>query len=751
MTNQYEIGEEIFDHAIVLGRFGGEGKSGFGVVYLVAEKNTGLALAVKTLQKENISITDFDEFKNEILQWINLSYHPHIVKAFSIDLDDNKRPYLLMEPVFPDEYGRQNLADFMDDNLSEEQILMWSIQFCYAMDYVNQQGVIHGDIKPDNILISKGIVKITDFGLAKSLADPSKKYEGTIAYLAPESWEGIKSISSEIYAFGIVLYQMVNSGNLPFNGWNDLQWEDFHKKCEIPKLNSDLYQFIKKCLEKNPKDRYISFNELNRDLINLLNEKFNKTIDKPELEDIGNLENLNRGHLAATLKDTENCKKYYDMAIENSSNRFFVYNYALDLISLYEYQNALTQLQNLVENPDSIPLDRIYFNIGKCYHEGICLYKSIEYYKKAIEINNNDFKAHVNLGNVYKDYGFFEEALIHYEHVLNLDPTFPQALLNIVELFDKMDDEEKFREYSEKLNYIQQTPETNYYSGLFLKDSNLLKFLTSMDNAIGEYTYQIPALVQLFEFHLENGNISEADGKFDEILGLTDNMELMTSLCFSYSKYGHNKEAIKKIDLIYKKFNCKKEILFNKSFILAEFDLNKAIKLCEELLKEDITNELKSKVYVNLGNFYSERDYEKFFDYNLKAFNQNPKNITPLKNLSTYYATKGGFFFAENYVDLGLEINKNDYDLLFIKAKLCKDQFKYEEAIKYCNKCLKIKPTSEVYMFAAACFGLLKHPDESLFYLNLATNICNEFEFFKLYNLYFSLLFAFGHIDNEYD
>lgn len=179
-----------------------------------------------------------------------MSYHPHIVKAFSIDLDDNKRPYLLMEPVFPDEYGRQNLADFMDDNLSEEQILMWSIQFCYAMDYVNQQGVIHGDIKPDNILISKGIVKITDFGLAKSLADPSKKYEGTITYLAPESWEGIKSISSEIYAFGIVLYQMVNSGNLPFNGWNDLQWEDFHKKCEIPKLNSDLYQFIKKCLEK---------------------------------------------------------------------------------------------------------------------------------------------------------------------------------------------------------------------------------------------------------------------------------------------------------------------------------------------------------------------------------------------------------------------------------------------------------------------------------------------------------------------
>lgn len=751
MTKHYNFGDEIFDNVVVLGRFGGEGKSGFGVVYLVAEKTNGFTLALKTLQKEQISINDFNDFKKEIIPWINLSYHPNIVKAFSIDLDDNNRPYLLMEPIFPDEFGRQNLNDFMGDDLSEEQALIWAIQFCYAMDYVNQQGFIHGDIKPDNILISNGVVKITDFGLVKSLNDSSKEYNGTMYYLAPESWDGIKNEISEVYSFGIVLYQMINSGKLPFDGWNQLQWEDFHKNSEIPELNSNLYPLIKKCLEKDPKNRYASFNELNQDLIMLLYEKYGKTIDKPELENMGNIENMARGHLAAILKDSENCKRYYDIAIANSNNKSFVYNYALDLISLNEYSDALIHLKNLLGNPGSIQLDRVYFNIGKCYHEEICLYKSIEYYKKAIEINNNDFKAHTNLGNVFKEYGFFEEALMHYEYVLDQDDTFSEALLNIVDLYDKMDIEEKFKEYSSKLSSLEQTPKINYYRGVFFREDDLLKFLTSMDNATAEYSYQLPALIELFEFHLENRNIDEANKKFDEIFKLTKDVDLLIDLCFSYSDYKFYDEAIKKIDLIYMEFDYDKEILFKKSFIVAEFDLNKAIKLCNNLIKKNISTELKSKLYVNLGNFYSEIDNEKFFDYNLKAFNINPKNVTPLKNLSTYHAKREEFFFAEFYIDLGLEIENNDYDLLFIKAKLCKDQFKYVESLKYFNKCLKIKPTSELYMLISSIFSLLNRFEESLFYLNLSLNLCMGKNCMELYTFYFYLFFALGYLDEEFN
>ena len=258
-----------------------------------------------------------------------------------------------------------------------------------------------------------------------------------------------------------------------------------------------------------------------------------------------------------------------------------------------------------------------------------------------------------------------------------------------------------------------------------------------MDNASEEYTYQIPSLIQMFEFHLGNGNIKEANDKYDEIYKLSDNTELMITLCFSYSNYNHHKEAIEKIDSLYDEFNDI-EILFQKTFILEKYNLNDAIRLSKKLLKEKINNELKSKVYINLGNYYSQIDDEKSFDYYLKSFNLNP-NITSLKNLSTHHATKGEFFFAEEYIDLGLKIDKNDTDLLFIKSRLCQDQYKNEEAIKYLNRHLMINPTSEVYMLLAGSFGLINHKDEAIFYLLLAENLCNETEFIKLYSLYYAL------------
>lgn len=220
-----------------------------------------LILALKTLQKDKISFSDFDNFKKEFIPWIKLSNHPYIVEAFTVDLDDNQRPYLIIEPISPDEFGRHTLEDFMGKDLSEEQILEWCIQFCYAMDYINKQGYIHGDIKPSNILISNNVIKITDFGLVSLIKDDIKHYIASIPYLALESFTGTKNVLSELYSFGMVMYQLINFGKLPFDGLTDYEWENFHKNGEIPKLESDVYPFISKCLDKNLKrDIYLLMN-----------------------------------------------------------------------------------------------------------------------------------------------------------------------------------------------------------------------------------------------------------------------------------------------------------------------------------------------------------------------------------------------------------------------------------------------------------------------------------------------------------
>lgn len=472
-----------------------------------------------------------------------------------------------------------------------------------------------------------------------------------------------------------------------------------------------------------------------------MDKKFNKKIEKPILKDRSNLKNLQFGHLAAVLNNVHDCKKYYDIAISNNNPKW-IYDYALDLISLGEYFDALIQLKKLLKNQDVIPLERIYFNIAKCYHERICLYKSIKYYKKAILINNNDFKAHTNLGNVYKDFGFFEEALKHYNYVLNQDDTFQEALINIIDLYDKMGDKKNFDKYNTKLKYIHKTPLTNYYGGLISKDRDILKFLSSMDNALEDYQFQISALVQQFEFHLEKNNIESANLKFDEIFELLkDDVDLGIHLCFLYNDFGYYEEAITRFDNIYNRYDEKdSKLLLKKAILLENYDLNEATEFCKSLLNENYDDSFKSEIYNILGNFYLEIDNEKSWDYYLKAFDLNSKNTTLLKNLAVYHAVKQEFFLAEEYIDMAFKLDNHDYDYCYIKSKLCFDQYKHEEAIIYFNKCLKMKPSCEIYLNLAASFGCLENSAISLFYLNLAINLSDETNYIEIYSLYLYLL-----------
>lgn len=126
-------------------------------------------------------------------------------------------------------------------------------------------------------------------------------------------------------------------------------------------------------------------------------------------------------------------------------------------------------------------------------------------------------KAYVNLGNVYKDFGLYEWALDCYEFVLCYDENFPEALVNIVDLYEKMKDNKNYKKFKSKLDDNIINPSLKYNVGLFFKEGNVSKFLKSMIEASKTYVSQIPALDKLLEFHLANGNMAEANECFDEI------------------------------------------------------------------------------------------------------------------------------------------------------------------------------------------------------------------------------------------
>ena len=203
-----------------------------------------------------------------------------------------ERPFLIMEPVLPNQDGRQSLKDYLDVRLSLEQILNWSIQFCYGMEFIRDQGIkAHGDIKPENLLIDyRNQLKVSDFGLLELFDSVSEDIiKGTFPYMAPETFNGNYNVQTDIYAFGIVLYQLLNNGKLPFNAKNNFleEWQELHETKSIPSTEPpEFNNIIQKCLNKNPQNRYSSFKELRSHLETIFSKFSDNEIYVPESKEI---------------------------------------------------------------------------------------------------------------------------------------------------------------------------------------------------------------------------------------------------------------------------------------------------------------------------------------------------------------------------------------------------------------------------------------------------------------------------------
>ena len=280
--------------------FGGQGKSGMGVVYLVQDRDAPWPFILKTYQHKRGSNNE-QQFIAEAHAWINAGAHQNIVQAYWVREIDGQI-YIAAEYISPDEEGRNTLTHFLNIGLLKiEVVLQWAAQFCYGMDYARANGVlVHRDIKPDNIMIDQnGTLKITDFGLAKSMdideAKPQKGWwpfgskkklihetasktktgsvMGTYPYMAPEQFSDAKSVDhrADIYSFGIILYLMVTGNKYPYrinNNLPDIGKEYFRMHAQEKPLavDSPLMSIITKCLEKKAGFRYRDYDDLLNDL-----------------------------------------------------------------------------------------------------------------------------------------------------------------------------------------------------------------------------------------------------------------------------------------------------------------------------------------------------------------------------------------------------------------------------------------------------------------------------------------------------
>jgi len=236
------------------------GEGGMGSIYKALDLNLRRKVALKVLSSESCKIS---EVRNRFLQEARLLSsieHPHICTIHDIFEDKNGVLYMVM-PCYP---GKTLRTYIKKNKIDHTRILSIVKQIGDGLSSAHKKGIIHQDVKPENIIItSSGVVKIIDFGVAQLLGRERKFREsstaGTPAYMSPEQilqWSVDER--SDIWALGVVFYEML-AGHLPFENEFD-EGLLYTILTEIPprinKINDRLQKIVFRCLEKDRTERY---------------------------------------------------------------------------------------------------------------------------------------------------------------------------------------------------------------------------------------------------------------------------------------------------------------------------------------------------------------------------------------------------------------------------------------------------------------------------------------------------------------
>ena len=278
--DEYDRTNEIVDDRYkILSQLG---SGGMAVVYRAHDLITDKDVAVKMMRKETAADkANLARFEREARAAASLN-HQNIVKVLNVGTYRGL-PYIVNEFV-----NGQTLKEILDvrGKFSFLEACDIMYQLCSAVMYAHQHGVIHRDLKPQNIYLTKdGTIKLGDFGIAifqnASHVTQKQIVIGSVHYLAPEVGQGNPATErSDIYSMGITFFELITS-RVPFDSASNLTVAVMHIKEKFPSIKKFnpktppcIEQIIYKCCEKEPMDRYNSVGELRREIEKILKNPF---------------------------------------------------------------------------------------------------------------------------------------------------------------------------------------------------------------------------------------------------------------------------------------------------------------------------------------------------------------------------------------------------------------------------------------------------------------------------------------------
>lgn len=275
LADRYEIKEEI-------------GRGALGIVYKAQQRILNRPVAIKVLFEDlSKDPTSVKRFEREAQSASSLD-HPNIVKIFDFGLSGHSFPFLAMDYL-----QGQSLKELIkkDKRVGIDRALPIFIQICAAMAHAHGRGIMHRDLKPDNVLLvnhegEDDFVKIVDFGIAKRFQEEQNggqrltmegQVMGTPAFMSPEQiMGGAGDARSDIYSLGCLMFNVL-TGVLPISGESPIDTMakhirsapiDFQTACPELVIPDSLKTVISKALRKTPAERQQTMQELRTELIN---------------------------------------------------------------------------------------------------------------------------------------------------------------------------------------------------------------------------------------------------------------------------------------------------------------------------------------------------------------------------------------------------------------------------------------------------------------------------------------------------
>ncbi|TVL99936.1 MAG: hypothetical protein CV087_16070 [Candidatus Brocadia sp. WS118] len=684
---------------------------GMGLVYLcVDHRDNGRPVALKTFRPEYLPNREArDRFLREGSTWVELGYHPHIVRCYQVAKPDiGSEVFLVLQLIAAAEGKRDaSLRAWLTPGkpLPLEQALLFALHIARGMRFATTRipGLVHRDLKPENILAGRdGLARITDLGLAKALGKTKKASNefdsmesdgtgrqrtlltrgiaGTPRYMSPEQCAGeTLDARSDIYAFGCILYEML-SGKFAITGNNIKEITTFHRnnpEYELPPdLPAELGMLLKSCLAAKPLGRYRNWEELSYAL-EIAYEAVNgkpapARVDDSEEEDtvaagwsynalglsymdIGNFEVAIR-YFERTLEigRTEEERLMEAAGLGNLASAYLRMGDAKKAIEFYKQDLAIIREMGERQS-ESIVLG----NLGNAYRQLGDVHAAINFYQQSLSIAHelgdrySEGNMLSNLGNAHSDLGDIRKAIEFYEKHLTIAREFGDrrsecaALGNLGGAYQQLGKPVQAIELFKDALIIMREIGDRHGEGLTLDNLGLLyKNNGDLQQAIQHYNQALPI-------------IREVGDRYAEVKSLGN-------LGVIYNRIGNPSRAIEYLE--------------------------KALSNAREIgdrRGEGLTWGNLGNVYMNMGNIIRAKEcYEQDLAIAREIDDRHGEGYA-LGNLGNAYKLLGDSSWAIEYFEQHLTIARELGDMIGAAmtsgnlALLLYDQGRYTEALSY--------------------------------------------------------------------